>query len=173
VLCRAMSGFYEVTAASGTAAAGDESASWHDSANTLVSHPAAGRTITAASDAARSPSSTRPTGSLRRRPAHRTPRAQQASRTYTALWAPPAYGRYRFPPDAVPDVVISLVRPDAAEWLAATGDTVGPSDQHGPGPSSVDRRQPESPWPRRRTVVRFVTAPRSMPRGRPPPSPQT
>jgi hypothetical protein len=52
VLCRAMSGFYEVTAASGTAAAGDESASWHDSANTLVSHPAAGRTITAASDAA-------------------------------------------------------------------------------------------------------------------------
>ena len=56
MLCRAMSGFYEVTAASGTAAAGDESASWHDSANTLVSHPAAGRTITAASDAARSPS---------------------------------------------------------------------------------------------------------------------
>src|SRR5215204_305293 len=51
-----MSVFYEVTAASGTAAAGDESASWHDSANTLVSHPAAGRTITAASDAARSPS---------------------------------------------------------------------------------------------------------------------
>jgi hypothetical protein len=55
VLCRAMSGFYEVTAASGTAAAGDESASWHDSANTLVSHPAASRTTTAASDAARSP----------------------------------------------------------------------------------------------------------------------
>jgi hypothetical protein len=57
VLCRVMSGFYEVTAASGTAAAGDESASWHDSANTLLSHPAASRTITAASDtAARSPS---------------------------------------------------------------------------------------------------------------------
>lgn len=55
MLCRAMSGFYEVTAAPGTAAAGDESASWHDSANTLVSHPAASRTITAASDAARSP----------------------------------------------------------------------------------------------------------------------
>src|SRR5688572_33252502 len=60
-----MSGFYEVTAASGAAAAGDESASWHDLANTLASHPAASRTITATSDAARSPFSTRPKGSLR------------------------------------------------------------------------------------------------------------
>jgi len=45
-----------------------------------VSHPAASRTLTGASDtAARLPFSTRPTGSLRRQPAYRTHRAQQAS----------------------------------------------------------------------------------------------
>jgi hypothetical protein len=80
-----MSGFYEVTAASGVVAAGDRSTQRHQYG------PAGLRVIPpppAPSRGRRTPTpgvfSTRPTGSLRRHRTHHTHRAQQAHRTYTA-----------------------------------------------------------------------------------------
>src|SRR5215212_3715474 len=83
-----MSSFYEVTAASGTAAAGDESTKGTGmgrlsrESSRRRPHPHAGASAAAVA------CPTRPTGSLPRRPAYRTHTAQQPQRRYTEVARP-------------------------------------------------------------------------------------